>query len=389
MNELEDLKAEIRKTFQTRFSGKPLIVSSPGRINLIGEHTDYNNGFVLPAAIDKRMFFATCLNDLNVHRFYAFDLDDYMEIPLDNITIQRKRWVNYLLGVIAQFQKRNLSVPGIDCVVGGNIPIGAGLSSSAAMECGFGYSVNQHLNFEIEKTELVKMGQMAEHEFAGVKCGIMDQFASMFGKEKHALRLDCKTLEYNYFPLDMSKYVFVLCNSMVKHSLASSEYNVRRAECNEGVELMKNYYLHVESLRDVTLEQLNEHKDIMSDKVYTRCSYVLEENKRVFDLCEAMEKNDFRKFGSLLYASHDGLKLKYEVSCTELDLLVDIAHTAKGVLGARMMGGGFGGCTLNLVEKRMMNEFIDEIKHRYYIATNITPETYVVNVQGGTIIEEQ
>ncbi len=388
MKDLYNLKTDIRDKFKSQFKKKPLVVSSPGRINLIGEHTDYNNGFVLPAAIDKRMYFATALNHRNVHRLLAFDLDDYVEVDVDKLEIHEKSWVNYLLGIIAQFQKKEFDIPGIDCVFGGNVPNGAGLSSSAAIECGFAFSINHQLDLGIEKIDLVKMAQMAEHEYAGVKCGIMDQFASVFAKEKHALRLDCKTLDYSYYPLDLSHYMFVLCNSMVRHSLASSEYNVRREECREGVDIMKNFYPHIDSLRDITIDQLYEKKQHISNKVFARCSYVLEENQRVFDLCDAMQKGDFKQFGSLFYASHEGLKTKYEVSCTELDLLVDIAHTTDGVIGARMMGGGFGGCTLNLVEINKVQDFISEINQRYHSATNNTPEIYTVNVQGGTKIED-
>ena len=383
----KELKEILLKHFSEKFKSKPLVVSSPGRINLIGEHTDYNNGFVLPAAIDKRIFFAVAPNNKGIHRFYAMDLDDYVEVKATNIEINKKNWANYLLGVIAQFHKKDIIHDGLDCVFGGNVPLGAGLSSSAAIECGFVFAINEMFDLKIDKTELVKMAQLAEHEYAGVKCGIMDQFISVFGKENYALRLDCQTLEFTYYPLNLTEYIFVLCNSMVKHSLASSEYNVRRMECTEGVRLIQTKFPEVSTLRDVNFDQLSAFKTKMSKKVYDRCSYVLEENKRVFDLCLAMENNDFDRFGKLLYASHEGLKSKYEVSCTELDILVSIAQNSKGVMGARMMGGGFGGCTLNLVKKENVNDFTSFVRERYKVITGTDTEIHLVEIKDGSKIE--
>ena len=271
---------ELRAKFIDLYSVTPRMFRSPGRINIIGEHTDYNDGFVLPAAIDKEIVFAVAPNTTGTFRFYAADLNDFGEFP-DVVPQTDKKWANYLLGVVAQMQKKGFSVPSVDVVFGGNVPLGAGLSSSAALECGFAYALNAIFDFGISTIDLVKMSQLTEHEFVGLRCGIMDQFAVLFGKKDSVVRLDCRSLEYQHFPFILNDYVIVLCNSNVKHELASSEYNVRRHEGEEGVRVLSSHYPEIHSLRDATLEQLECCKSELSEKSYMRCKYVIEENQRV------------------------------------------------------------------------------------------------------------
>jgi galactokinase len=376
----------IKSKFETIFLTDPLIVVAPGRINLIGEHTDYNEGFVLPASIDKHIVFAVGRNDENKFRFVANDLNDDIELPVDNIKPVKKQWVNYLLGVIAQLSKMGKKITGVDCVFGGNIPLGAGLSSSAALETGFAFALNKVFNLGLTKIELVKLSQKAEHEYAGVMCGIMDQFASVFGQKDKVIRLDCRSLEYELFPLKLDKFKIILCDTHVKHTLASSEYNTRRKECEEGVTLLKDIYPEIKSLRDVSLEILNKHKVDFDPVVYRRCRFVVEENTRLLEACTSLAKNNLKHFGELMYQTHNGLKNDYEVSCRELDILVDIAKESGMVLGARMMGGGFGGCTINIVEIDKTQRFIDRISKEYKTKTDIDMPVYQVSIEEGTNI---
>uniref|UniRef100_UPI001A9784FE galactokinase n=1 Tax=Sabulibacter ruber TaxID=2811901 RepID=UPI001A9784FE len=296
-----------------------------GRVNLIGEHTDYNEGFVLPAAIDKEIYFAIAPNGTQEMRAYSFDLNEKGTFSLEQVEPTQTAWANYLLGVVAQLQKAGHAVPGFDLVFGGNIPMGAGLSSSAAVECGLAYALNHLFGYGVEKMDLVKMAQKAEHEYAGVMCGIMDQFASMFGKRDHVVRLDCRSLEYQYFPFDMREYRLVLCDTQVKHSLASSEYNTRRQECETGVAILQKHYPQIHSLRDVTLEMLAQHQAEFDPVVYRRCTYVVQENLRVEEGCLDLERGDLEAFGQKMFASHQGLQHDYEVSCPELDFLAEKA----------------------------------------------------------------
>jgi galactokinase len=376
---------EITSKFTDLYNYNPLLFRSPGRINIIGEHTDYNEGFVLPAAIDKELIFAVYPNTVKTLRAFAFDLDKYTEIPIQNIQKQlENNWVNYLTGIIYQLSKRNINIDGIDVVVGGNIPIGAGLSSSAAMECGFVFALNSIFSLELKTIEMVKMAQMAEHEFAGVMCGIMDQFAVMHGKEKMVMKLDCRSLDFRYEPLDLKDHTILLCDTKVKHNLASSEYNIRRQECEEGVKIVAKNIPDVLSLRDVSLEQLEICKSEMNPTVYSRCKFVIEENLRLDKTCNALEKNDIATVGNMLYGSHDGLKNMYSVSCSELDQLVEIAQNTQGVAGARMMGGGFGGCTITILHKEAVPDFKNKVNELYYRKNGISESFYEVRIREGT-----
>ena len=353
--------------FKSLYTSDPSVFRAPGRINIIGEHTDYNNGFVLPTAINKEMYFAIAPNTEQKIRLFAYDLDESLEISLSEITKQTKcAWANYLLGVIHQLQKHEIPIQGVNVVFGGNIPIGAGISSSAAIECGFLYALNELFNLQLDSITITKFAQKAEHEYAGVNCGIMDQFAVVFSKEDTVIKLDCKTLEHEYVPLFLHDYKIILCDSNVSHNLASSEYNVRRDQCNEGVDLISKKFPFIFSLRDVSISLLEECKQLLPVIIYNRCLYVVEENNRVLAMCNALQESDYFRVGELLYESHEGLQHLYEVSCKELDELVEIAKNTPGVLGARMMGGGFGGCTLQIVHNSSVNRFVAIIQKEYY-----------------------
>jgi galactokinase len=374
----------IEDKFRELYGSSPMLVRSPGRINLIGEHTDYNNGFVLPAAIDKEMVLAVAKNDSETCRLYSLDYDEAVAFNLQDLQPTDKGWPNYILGVVDQLQKGGYQPGGFDCVFGGDIPIGAGLSSSAALECGAAYALSQLFNLNVEKLQLIKYAQKAEHTFAGVQCGIMDQFASVMGKEAHAIRLDCRSLDFSYFPLELGAYQIVLLDTQVKHSLASSEYNTRRQECEQGVAKVKEKHPQVNSLRDVTLEMLDEVKSEISPVIYKRCRYVIEENDRLLKGCDLLEQGDIKAFGQKMYGSHEGLSEQYEVSCPELDFLVGLAKNNSSVVGARMMGGGFGGCTINLVKSDQKDAFVEEAKQAYKQQFGIEMKTYEVKVTDGT-----
>lgn len=383
-----DIK-RISAKYNELFSSKPLLIRSPGRINFIGEHTDYNEGFVLPAAINKTIVFAMGKNNKNTIRLFSVDMDEYFETPVNKIKITKNLWANYLIGVLAQVQKAKKKARGIDCVFGGNIPIGAGLSSSAAVECGFAFGVNELYDLQFEKLDLVKMAQKAEHEYARVNCGIMDQFTSIFGKKDQVLQLDCRSFDHEFFPLNLRDHTVILCDTRVKHSLADTAYNQRREECELGVTLMQQYEPQVKSLRDISIEMLFKYQKKLDPVIFRRCRYVIEENNRVIESGLALQSQNLELFGKLMYRSHLGLKNEYEVSCEELDLLVDIARKSGCVTGSRMMGGGFGGCTINLVDKQNAEKFKDLVLSEYSKQIQQEPVFYDVDlIDGVSIIEE-
>ena len=376
--------AKIKQAFEENFGEDPLLIKSPGRINLIGEHTDYNDGFVLPAAVDLGVYFACKQNNIDKYRFYSYDLQDVYVTDVANISKSEKRWANYLLGVIAQFKKAGKKVQGFDCVLGGDLPMGAGMSSSAAVETGLAYAINLMQGFRYQTLDLVKFSQLAEHEYAGVQCGIMDQFAVMHGKEQQVIKLDCRSLDYEMYPFRLENYELVLVNTGVKHSLAASAYNKRRQECETGVALLQQHLPRVKSLRDVTLDQMQAYEKEFDAVVYKRCSYVIEENLRLEKACQALETGDVEAFGMQMYGSHEGLREKYEVSCVELDQLVELAKSVEGVKGSRMMGGGFGGCTINLVHQNAMDDFESKIRAEYRTPDGQEPEIIRVHIDAGT-----
>lgn len=378
------MQQKIKNKFRQLYGHDPYLFRTPGRINIIGEHTDYNEGFVLPAAINKAMYFAVGTNRAGNFRFYSFNLNSKAEFVTDQISIQSTdTWTNYLLGVLDQLRKMSIEVTGLDLVFGGDIPLGAGLSSSAAMTCGFLFAFNSIYQLNLRNQEMARAAQMAEHEFAGVKCGIMDQFAVLNGKVGHAIKLDCRSLDFVYSPVKLEGYSIILCNSGVKHKLAASEYNMRRKECELGVSIMSQYFDGIRSLRDIDLDQLNKYADRLPEKIHKRCSYVIEENARVNNACAALGSDDTQELGNLMFASHEGLKNMYEVSCEELDQMVYIAGNTEGVAGARMMGGGFGGCTINLVKNDAEDRFIENIKKKYYQNKKTESVIFKIDISDG------
>jgi galactokinase len=382
----------VDKKFKELFREEPLLVRSPGRVNLIGEHTDYNMGFVLPGAIDKAIYFAIAPRaDQRVH-LYATDLQDSCEFTLKDLVKTRKNWPNYLMGVIDQLTKAGCNLKGFNCVFGGDIPLGAGLSSSAAVEAGLAFSLNHLFELGINKLDIVKLSQKSENEFVGVQCGIMDQYINIFGEADNVLRIDCRSLEYEYLPFEYKDISIVLFNTHVSHSLASTEYNQRRRECLEGVSIIKQDCEKVQSLRDVTLEMLEQYKIKLDPVVYRRCKYAVEENVRVLKGCDALKENDLKTFGQYMFQTHTGLSVDYEVSCKELDYLVDLVKNNRAVYGSRVMGGGFGGCTINLIEKNAVNDIGEMVIREYKKKFNLDASMYITSIGAGTNIvriEEQ
>lgn len=379
--------ATATKEFRQRFNREPIIISSPGRINLIGEHTDYNEGFVLPAAIDKRIIYAIALNGTDTCNAYAMFSGESASFSLHNIE-PGGAWINYLKGVVYHLQQKGHEVKGFDCVITGDIPIGAGMSSSAAVEGGLAVALDHLLGFNLSRMEMARIGQLAEHTFPGVKCGIMDQFANLHGRKDSVMLLDCRSLDFQYFPFSFSSEVkVVLVNSMVHHSLASSEYNVRRAQCEEGVKILQQVYPSANSLRDLTSEQVQQQQHLLPAKVYDRCLYVTQENERVEKACAHLQRNELKEAGALMFASHEGLSKLYEVSCPELDFLAQLAAQRPEVAGARMMGGGFGGCTINLVETEKVDTFCDFVQEQFRLRYGVSPEIYITTIEDGAKVE--
>jgi len=343
-----------------------LTVDSPGRINIIGEHTDYNMGYVLPTAIEKKITFKFQKNGSDkICHVYSKGYDTGFELSLDKIEISKISWENYILGVLNEILKRTDKLKGFDCTLESHVPIGSGVSSSAALECGLTFGLNELFDLGLTKMDIVELSQAAEHTYAGTKCGIMDQFASVMSKEGHVILLDCESLEYSYIPINIKPYKFVLLNTNVSHNLASGEYNVRRAQCEEGVTVLQKKYPEVKSLRNATMNMLNAIRNELDETVYKRCSYIIQEKTRVLEAVEALKANNLKRVGELLYETHDGLSKMYEVSCPELDFLVAFSKKYDSVLGARMMGGGFGGCTINLVHEDAIMEFVNAASAAY------------------------
>jgi galactokinase len=373
----------IRSKFEELYSSKPLLVKAPGRINLIGEHTDYNDGYVLPAAINKGIYFAMKKNGTNESRITSYDFDESISFNVLDVGKASHHWSDYLKGVFYTLKENDIEVEGVDCVFGGDIPVGAGMSSSAALECGFLHALNDVFNLNLNKWQIALFGQQTENNYVGLQCGIMDQFASVFGRASHFMRLDCRNLEFEYISSHMEGYDIVLVNSMVKHSLASSEYNTRRRECNEGVEQLKKVNSQIKSLRDVDMETLLRVKDDIRPVVFDRCGYVIEENERVLKVTKNSTIIGMSSLKDFMLQSHYGLRDKYQVSCEELDFLVNATLEMSNVHGARMMGGGFGGCTINIVERNYIPEFKKAISSMYNQKFNKTPEIYQLQVSEG------
>jgi galactokinase len=377
---------EIADRFRARFGAEPLLVRSPGRVNLIGEHTDYNEGFVLPAATDKAVVFAIAPRPDTGCRIISLDFGQEVRFDIQDLARSPLRWPDYLAGVIDQLARGGYPIRGFQCVFGGDIPIGAGMSSSAAVEGGLAFAFNAMFGLKIDGVGLAKLAQRAENEFVGVNCGIMDQFVNIHGRENKVLKLDCRSLEFEYFPFERADLRVVVADTMVRRELASSEYNVRRAQCEEGVAVLRRYAPSVRSLRDVGLGLLEEHRAELDPVVFRRCDYVIRENIRVEQACRDLAEGDFRKFGERMSASHAGLRDGYEVSSPELDIMVESASIVEGVLGARMMGAGFGGCVIALVEEGAVPAFRERVGRAYEAATGKIPNIHVVGISAGTHI---
>ncbi|MFA9193251.1 galactokinase [Flavobacterium sp. FBOR7N2.3] len=371
--------------FKENFGAEPTkIVLSPGRINIIGEHIDYNDGYVLPAAIDKIICFAFAKNNTNTSRVIALDLNDEFEIDVTaEVKLDDNSWTNYIRGVINQLKINGFQLEGVNCVFSSNIPVGSGLSSSAALECGFLFGMNDLFNLNIKPIDIALLGQKAEH-WVGIKCGIMDQFSSVMGQEDKVIKIDCRTLEYTYHDANFTDYSLILFDSNVKHSLMTSAYNERRQQCEEGIAIVKANFPEIKSFRDCTEQTIIDLKDKMSHDVFRRSLFVVKEINRVIQACEALDNGKIELLGELMFATHDGLSKDYEVSCEELDLLVDLAKEETAVIGSRLMGGGFGGCTINLVKKGQEQQIKDKFSKLYNEAFGIELKIYDVKVSNGT-----
>lgn len=376
-------KEVVTKIFKEKFGyDNPKVYSSPGRINLIGEHTDYNGSFVFPGAIDKGMTAAIRFNGTDKVRAYAIDLDETSEFGFNEEDLPKEGWAKYIFGVCREIIKRGNSIKGFDTVFTGDVPLGAGMSSSAALESTYAFALNDMLNLGIDKFELARIGQSTEHNYVGVKCGIMDQFASIFGKKGHLIRLDTKSMEYAYFPFNPEGYKLVLLDTRVKHELASSAYNKRRESCENAARFIAKRHPEVEFLRDASLEMLNEVKDEISAEDYMRAQYVIEETQRVRDVSDALGRGDYETVGEKMFETHHGMSKLYEVSCEELDFLNDVARE-HGVTGSRVMGGGFGGCTINLVKDELYDSFIKDAKEQFKTKYGHEPKVYDVVISDG------
>ena len=373
------MKRKISEKFRELFSEDGVFYASAGRINLIGEHTDYNGGYVFPGAIDKIMLAEIKLNGTEKVNAYSIDLDEYCEFGLHEEDAPQQSWARYIFGVCREIIKRGGHIGGFNTVFAGNVPLGAGMSSSAALESTFAFALNNLYELGIDKFELAKIGQSTEHNYLGVKCGIMDQFASVFGKKGHLIRLDCRSMEFEYFPFDPTEhgYKLVLLNSCVKHELKGSPYNDRRESCERVAKVLGQ-----EFLRGASMEQLEAIKDQISEEEYMRARYVIGEEKRVLDVCAALEKGDYETVGARMYETHWGMSKDYEVSCEELDYLATIAQEC-GVTGSRIMGGGFGGCTINLVKEELYGQFIATAKAKFNEKYGHEPKVIEVVISDG------
>ena len=376
------MKNRVSEKFAEVYGEGATLFASPGRINLIGEHTDYNGGFVFPGAVDKGIIAAIRLNGTDKVRAFALDLNESAEFGLNEEDKPAQSWACYIFGVCREIQKRGGVIGGFDTVFAGDVPLGAGMSSSAALESTFAFALDHLYNLGIEKFELARIGQSTEHNYCGVKCGIMDQFASVHGKAGHLMRLDCRSMEFSYFPFDPTKhgYRLMLVNSCVKHELVGSPYNDRRASCERVAAVLGQ-----EFLRGATMEQLEAIKDQISEEDYMRARYVIGEEQRVLDVCQALERDDYETVGKRMYETHWGMSRDYEVSCEELDFLATVAQEC-GVTGSRIMGGGFGGCTINLVKEELYDNFVNTVVERFEQKYGHKPEVYPVVISDGSRI---
>ena len=376
------MKTRISEKFKTLFGNEGEFFASAGRINLIGEHTDYNGGYVFPGAIDKGIIAEIALNGSDKVCAFSLDMDEYVEFGLNEEDKPHQSWACYLFGVCRETIKRGGKVAGFNTVFAGDVPLGAGLSSSAALESTYAFAINELNGNGIDRFELAKIGQSTEHNYCGVKCGIMDQFASCFGREGSLIRLNCKTLEYRYFPFNPKGYKLVLVDSCVKHELASSAYNKRRQSCENAAAAIRKNHPEVEFLSDAKRLWLDEVRSDIPQEDFLRAEYVIGEVQRVLDVCDALERADYETVGELMYQTHFGLSRLYEVSCEELDFLNKLARKME-VTGSRVMGGGFGGCTINLVKEELYQDFVDAAIEKFTQKFGHAPKIYDVVISDG------
>ena len=374
----KNMKEQLLAKFRELYGEGASLFTSPGRINLIGEHTDYNGGFVFPGAVDKGIMAAIRPNGTERVRAWSLDMNEASEFGLGEVDKPAQSWARYIFGVCREVQKRGGRIGGFDTVFAGDVPLGAGMSSSAALESTYAFALNELWQCGIDKFELAKIGQATEHNYCGGNCGIMDQFASVFGKRGNLIRLDCRSLEYEYFPFDPKGYRLVLLDSRVKHELVGSPYNDRRASCERVAKMLGQ-----EFLRGATMEQLDAIKDKISEEDYKRARYVIGEECRVLDVCDALGRGDYETVGRRMYETHWGMSKDYEVSCEELDFLVEVAE-ACGVTGSRIMGGGFGGCTINLVKDERYDDFIAKAREQFAARYGHEPKVYDVVISDGS-----
>lgn len=385
-----DLLTKIKQKFNEIFGIEPDVTGrAPGRANIIGEHTDYNGGFVLPIGIDKNIYTAASQRKDDMVNIFSLDFNESASFSINDLKFDKTNlWINYPKGVINEMVSAGFRISGFDMVFGGDIPVASGLSSSAALECAVAVTLKKLNNLKIDNMEMVKLCQSAENNFVGVKCGIMDQFASILAKKDSAVFLDCKTLKYEYIPFGHKDFFIVLCNTNKKRELVDSEYNKRKNECEQGVEFFKKFNEKIEFLRDVPDTLFEANKKELPENIRKRCEHVIYENLRVLDCISALKKGEIFSAGDTLFQSHYSLKDLYEVSCTELDILMELASNTNECFGSRMMGAGFGGCTINLVHKDNIEEFSQKIRFGYYERTGIVPDIYICNVgEGAGIIE--
>lgn len=373
-------------SFLNSFNSELKIVS-PGRINFIGEHTDYNNGYVLPTAINKKIIVSFRKSQSNSRcTILSKTYSKMFTFSLSDVRIRDEEWENYIVGVVSEIQKLTNNLEAFDCVIESDLPLGSGVSSSAALECGIAYGLNELFNLRLSKLEMISLSQRAEHNFVGTKCGIMDQYAVMMSKEGKALLLDCASNKHKYVDTIIDPYVILLLNTNISHNLASSEYNTRREECESVVKMIHKDHPNVKSLRDVASDLLQVYKAQLSELLYQRAAYVIQENERVLEAVENLKSGDLVSFGRLMYQSHRGLQHQYNVSCAELDFLVDFSESHEEIVGSRMMGGGFGGCTINLIHKDVVDDYVSLVSKAYkeHFGIKLTP--FITTPSQGTSI---
>jgi galactokinase len=376
--------SQMAARFNELYGTWPRLFHAPGRVNLIGEHTDYNDGFVLPMAINQGTIAAIARRPDRILRARSFNLKESVELDLDRLGPGRRgTWQDYVEGVAAALTEHNIVLCGADIAVQSDIPIGSGLSSSAALEISLAKALVSISNAAIDSLSLALVGQTAEHRHVGTRCGIMDQFTAVHALKEHAILLDCRSLEAKLIPLNLSDCSIVICDSGVRHQLAASEYNRRRQDCDRGVQLLRGALPHVRALRDVSLSELEAHRSLLPEPVPRRCSHVIRENSRTLKAADCLAQGDRVALGHLMAESHRSLRDDYEVSCPELDHLVEIAENQTGVFGSRMTGGGFGGCTVNVVESSRLPSFRDKISREYRARFKLTPNVSVVEASGG------